>query len=55
MEVHKFNEDSKLNASFVPPPHSKNKVNKEENVEIMLQSTSPIYNLISSNLSFNFS
>ena len=54
MEVHKFNEDSKLNASFVPPPHSKNKGNKEENVEIMLQSTSPIYNLIFTYVYSNF-
>ena len=54
MEVGMFSEDSKLNASFVPHTQ-KRKVNKEENAEIMLQSTSPIYNLISSNLSFNFS
>ena len=50
-QVH-VNDNSKLNASFV---HETQDIHKEENVEIMLQLTPPIYNLISSNLSFNFS
>ena len=50
-KVH-FEDNSKLNASFV---HETQDIHKEENVEIMLQLTPPIYNLISSNLSFNFS
>ena len=54
MEVDMFKDNSKLNASSVPHTQQ-DKVNKEENAEIMLQSTSPIYNLISSGLSFNFS
>ena len=41
-QVH-VNDNSKLNASFV---HETQDIHKEENVEIMLQLTPPIYNHI---------